>query len=71
MKHNDDFNAKVSNIFGSDPPPRKPGAQGCGAPEYFISRSVLEAYPEDGFAIKDTAHNFLFPKVQFTIDGLK
>ena len=41
--------------FGSDPLPRKPGAQGCGAPGYFISKSVLEAYPQDGFTIKYTA----------------
>ena len=41
--------------FGSDPPPRKPGAQGCGAPGYFICKSVLEAYPQDGFTIKYTA----------------
>ena len=40
--------------FGSDPPPRKPGEQGC-ASEYFISKSVLEANPDDGFTIKDIA----------------
>ena len=39
--------------FGSNPPPRKPGTQGCGTPEYLISKSVLEGYLEDGFKIKD------------------
>ena len=28
---------------------------GCGAPEYLISKSVLESYLEDGFKIKDIA----------------
>ena len=41
--------------FSSNPPPRKPGTQGCGAPEYLISKSVLEGYLEDGFKIKDIA----------------
>ena len=41
--------------FGSNPPPRKPGTQGCGATEYFISKSVLEVYLEDGFKIKNIA----------------
>ena len=41
--------------FGSNPPPRRPGTQGCGAPEYLISKSVLEGYLEDGFKIKDIA----------------
>ena len=40
---------------GSNPPPRKPGTQACGAPEYLISKSVLEGYLEDGFNIKDIA----------------
>ena len=41
--------------FGGYSPPRKPGTQGCGAPEYLSSESVLESYLEDGFKIKDTA----------------
>ena len=41
--------------YGSNPPPRKPGTQACGAPEYLISKSVLEGYLEDGFNIKDIA----------------
>lgn len=38
--------------FVSNPPPREPRTQGCSAPEYFISKSVLEGYLEDGFKIK-------------------
>lgn len=41
--------------YGSNPPPRKPGTQACGAPEYLISKSVLEGYLEDGFNTKDIA----------------
>ena len=43
----------TSLTFGGDPPPRKPGAQGRGAPEYFISKLVLETYLEDVFKTKD------------------
>ena len=41
--------------YRSSPPPRKPGTQACGAPEYLISKSVLQGYLEDGFNIKDIA----------------
>ena len=41
--------------YGSSPPPRKPGTQACGAPEYLISKSVLGGYLEDGFNIKEIA----------------
>ena len=29
--------------------------QGCGAPKYQLSKSVLESYLEEGFMIKDVA----------------
>ena len=41
--------------YGSSPPPRKPGTQACGTPEYLISKSFLEGYLEDGLNIKDIA----------------
>ena len=43
--------------FGSYSLPRKPGTQGCSAPDhkYLILKSVLESYPEDDFNIKDIA----------------
>ena len=41
--------------YGSNPPPRIPGTQSCGAPEYVISKDVLEGYLEDGFKTKEIA----------------
>ena len=45
----------VCLTYCSNPPTRKPGTQACGAPEYLISKTVLEGYLEDGFNIKDIA----------------
>lgn len=41
--------------YGRNPPPRIPGTQLCGAPEYVISEDVLEGYLKDGFKIKEIA----------------
>lgn len=41
--------------YGSNPPPRIPGTQSCGAPEYVITKEVLEGYLDDGFKIKEIA----------------
>ena len=37
--------------YGGHKPKRKPGE--CGAPEFDISKSVLEGHLEEGFIIKD------------------
>ena len=42
-----------SLYYGSNPPPRIPGTQSCCAPEYLISKEVLEGYLEDGLKIKE------------------
>ena len=41
--------------YGRSPPPREMGPQRCGAPEYLISKSVLESYLDEDFLIKDIA----------------
>ena len=50
------MNLRLESLtFGNNAPLRNLGTQGCGAPEYIISKSVLEGYLDDGFKIKDIA----------------
>ena len=47
--------------YGSNPPPRIRGTQSCGAPEYVISKEVLEGYRFRKYGLSQDGSSWLEP----------